>query len=144
MKPLTLVLAVFIVLFSPLSVFAQHAAFDAALEQAKDEGKGVAVYFHADAFNVPESFEEFVPDDWTVNTFLERKYIVISVDVDTEEGKNLADRFPSLGMYPVLALMDSSGENRAFQIFDTQETDAQSLAHFFLNHELMVGDLKGD
>ena len=144
MKPLTLVLALFFtLLFSP-ALFAQNAAFEAALQQAQNEDKGVAVYFHADAFNVPETFEEFVPDDWTINTFLERRYIVISVDVDTEEGETLASRFPSLGIYPVLALMDNNGENWAFQIFDSQEADANSLAHFFLNHELMVGDFSGD
>ena len=145
MKPLSVVLAIFITVSFIPSVFAQSAAFDTALKQAKEENKGVAIYFHADGFNAPETLQEFMPDDWVVNTFLERKYIAISVDADTEEGEKLARRYPSLGMYPVLALVDSSNEElTAHMIFDSGEEDADTWAHFFLRHELMVGELRGD
>ena len=144
MKPRTVVLALLFAILVAPSVFAQNAAFEAALQQAKAENKGIAIYFHADGFNAPEVLEDFMPDDWTVKTFLERRYIAISVDADTEAGKALAGRFPSLGIYPVLALMDNSGELKAHQIFDSGQEDAKTWAHFFLKHELMVGELKGD
>ena len=143
MKPRTVVLALFLTLSFAPSLLAQNAAFEAALQQAKEENKGVALYFHSDEFDSPQSLEAILPDDWSVKTYLERKYVTLSLDADTEEGEILARRYAQLGVFPVLSLIDSDGEQKALQVIDPQTSDSKAWAHFFPQARVDGGRVKG-
>ena len=144
MKPSTVLWAVsFSFLFVP-TVFAQLSPFESALQQAKEEDKGVAIYFHADAYQAPESLEEVMPDDWIIKAYLDRNYVTVSIDADTEQGSEIADRYAPLGVYPALALATNDGEFKGVQTFISDIEDAGEWAHFFLMFELKTGEQEND
>ena len=127
--------------FASPALAQETAQFDAALEQAQAENKGVALFLYASSYGTSAAPEEVIPDDWSIQTYLERNYVLISVDAESEEGKVLAQKYSSLDWYPTLSLMDKDGKREVFYMIRGEELDARDWARRFLEHELMMGRL---
>lgn len=116
-----------------------EARFTEALRQAQDENKGVAVYFYSDTWRTPHDLEAVLPDDWSVQTYLDRLYVPVAIDADSEQGAALAKRYANHGQFPVLALVRQTGELQGFQVIDLDNREAGPWAKFFLQTELLTG-----
>ena len=119
----------------------EHIDFREAVTTAEEQGKDLALYFYADAWNTPYSLDHLLPDDWTVQTYLERKYVRVNVDAESDAGRELADRYVPQGVFPALALITPDGELKG--ALANPNTDPGTYATFFLRTELLTGTLTG-
>ena len=112
-----------------------YTDFQEAVTAAEQQGKNLALYFYADAWQTPQSLDDLLPKDWAVQTYLDRHYIRVNIDAESDAGRELAARYAPLGVFPTLALITPEGTLKGS--LSTPDTDPGTYATFFLRTELL-------
>ena len=86
------------------------------LNAAKTLKKPVILFFYGDNCNYCKELEEFVLPDKKVSNFMEKHFIVISIDFDKEEGKKIGLRYNVFGT-PTLVFVNPLNGNSYYRIF---------------------------
>jgi len=68
--------------------------YDEALQKAKTEDKMMILFVTADWCGPCKYFKNLFIEDEEIKKVIEEKYVLISCDFDTKEGKKLKRRFP--------------------------------------------------
>ncbi len=117
-----------------------HTDFQEAVTAAEQQGKNLALYFYADAGQTPQSLDDLLPENWAVQTYLDRQYIRVNIDAESDAGRELADRYAPLDVFPTLALITPEGTLKGS--LSIPDTDPGTYATFFLRTELLSSPAK--
>ena len=117
----------------------EYTDFTEAQAVAQAQGKHVALYLYSGAGAMPDRLSAMLPADWEIQTYLDRSYVGVNVEAESDAGQALVRRYAVLGQVPVLALVSNTGELQGLQVIDEAQAAAGDLAKFFLRTELMAG-----
>ncbi len=112
----------FLVLLIPLFLFAKSwfVNFDEAVKYAKKENKLILLYFYSEHCPYCYQVEEFVFSDENVEKFLEKSFIIVSINVDEDE--EIVEKFFVFGT-PTFIIYDPKREKVVGRFFGSYEKD---------------------
>lgn len=113
----------------------EYTSFEIALEAAKSSNKNLALYFHADDWDVPAHFGEVLPDNHVLQRYLAQDYLIVNIDVNTEAGALLSEKYNTLGIKYALALVGNQENSLGYM--SLLDASTEDYLAFFLNTDLL-------
>ena len=117
----------------------EYADVVEAQDVARAQDKHLALYFYSDRWSTPNRMSAVLPKDWAIQTYLDRYYVRVNIDAESETGQALARRYAVLRQFPVLALVSITGELQGLRVLETTPAGTGEFAQFFLRTALMAG-----
>ena len=109
--------------------------WEEALAEAKSQQKHLVVYFFAEGWQAPNTFETLLPAHRVIKQYLAKDYLVFNVDADTAWGRPIAEQYNTLDLYPSITLVHNNGNMLGYtSLINAQVHDYLA---FFLETDLM-------
>ncbi|UBM60960.1 thioredoxin family protein [Marinilongibacter aquaticus] len=86
--------------------------YDECLREAQKQNKGIVLHFWANWCPPCNKQRRLTFSDEKLKEFLEDRYLVYLVDVDTADGKAIAERF-DVELYPSVVVLDNKAKKQS-------------------------------